>query len=113
MFQGKTAAIAESDQGFLNQWLAGLPTVPSHYCRNTPTYQNKRFLEPGATIANLHREYKDAANGSGHRAVCMKLFSEAFHKLNFSVFVPWNDQCDQCLSAKHGNINNETYLTHI
>ena len=111
-FQGKTTTIAESDQNFLNQWISGLPTVPSHYCRNTPTYQNKKFLEPGTTVANLHKVYKDAADTSGHRAVCIKLFSEAFHKLNFSVFQPRKDQCDLCLSAKHGNVDNETYLAH-
>ncbi len=113
LFLGKTAPIAEVDQGFLDQWLAGLPTVPSHYCRNTPAYQKKKFLEPGTTLANLHKQYKKAAEDSGHRAVCSKIFSEAFHRLNYSVFIPRKDQCDTCISAKHGNIDNETYLAHI
>ena len=53
LFLGKTAPIAEVDQGFLDQRLASLPTVPSHYCRNTPAYQKKKFFEPGTTLAKL------------------------------------------------------------
>ncbi len=82
-------------------------------CRNTPAYQKKKFLEPGTTLANLHKQYKKVAEDSGHRAVCSKIFSEAFHRLNYSVFIPRKDQCDTCISAKHGNIDNETYLAHI
>ena len=113
LFSGKTCSITQEDKAFLSKWLEGLPVVPSHYCRNTPSYQNKRFLEPGTTIANLHHEYRKAAEQGGHRSVCIKIFSETFHDLNYSVFIPRKDQCDICVSTKHGNTDEATYKAHI
>jgi hypothetical protein len=110
---GKTQPISEKDKTFLKNWLTSLPVVPSHYCRSAPTYQDKRFLEPGTTIVNLYQEYKKASEESGHRSVCYKIFSKTFRELNFSVFIPRKDQCDVCVSAKHGNITDEEYQTHI
>ncbi len=112
-FEGKTAPISESDQSFLKEWLGSLPTVPSHYCRNTPSYQNKKFLEPDVTISGLHAEYKKAAAAGGKRVVNIKTFSETFHNLNYSVFTPRKDQCDTCVAAKYGNQNEADYLAHI
>jgi hypothetical protein len=95
------------------EWLGDLPTVPSHYWRNTPAYEKKKFLEPGTTLAQLHRDYKQAAEDSGHRAVCRKIFDGIFHQMNYSIFIPRKDQCDTCISAKHGNIDQESYQAHI
>jgi hypothetical protein len=78
-------SISEEDKTFLN-WLTSLPVVPSHYCRSAPTYQDKRFLEPGTTIVNLYQEYKKASEESGRRSACSKIFSKTFRELNFSVF---------------------------
>ena len=112
-FSGKTAVVAEVDKILLVKWLENLPTVPSHYCRNSPAYQEKKFLEPGTTLAQLHRDYKQAAEDGGYRAVCIKIFNEIFHKLNYSIFIPRKDQCDTCISAKHGNIDEDSYQSHI
>ncbi|KAJ8043486.1 hypothetical protein HOLleu_10590 [Holothuria leucospilota] len=57
---------------YLTGWLKGLPTADSHYCRNTPTYQNKKFLYPGITL-NLHREYSEAVAAAGVRAASYNL----------------------------------------
>ena len=111
--EGKTVPIAESDQTFLNEWLGKLPTVPSHYCRNTPSYQNKKFLEPDVTISGLHTEYKKAAAAAGKRVINVKTFNETFHNLNYSVFRPRKDQCDTCVGAKYGNRSEADYLAHI
>ena len=35
----------EIDTNYLKQWLLEVPCIDSHYCRKTPTYQGKRFIE--------------------------------------------------------------------
>ncbi|CAB3985083.1 Hypothetical predicted protein [Paramuricea clavata] len=89
---GKTAVLGEADKNYLIKWFEKLPTLPSHYCRSTPANQEKKFPEPGTTLNQLHRDYKQAAedDGSGQK-----------------------DQCDTCISAKHGNIDQESYQAHI
>ena len=110
---GKCAKVNDLDNKFLTDWLNGLPTVESHYCRNSPTYREKKFLYPGTTIANLHREYKMEADKKGVRAVELTYFTNRFHEGKFSVFIPRKDQCDVCYSFKYGNISKEDYDTHI
>ncbi|XP_014664078.1 PREDICTED: gamma-aminobutyric acid type B receptor subunit 2-like [Priapulus caudatus] len=41
------------------------------------------------------------------------LKSKQFHSQNYAVFIPKKDQCDICVSYKHGNIDEETYNAHI
>lgn len=101
----------EKDTNYLKQWLSGLPSLPSHYCRSA--YKDRKFLYPGTTIAHLHVEYKAAAETAGNRVVCLTKFSEIFHEENYSVFIPRKDQCDVCVSAKHGNIDDATHQAHI
>ena len=113
IFSGKTCTISKEDKTFLTKWLAGLPVVPSHYCRSAPSYKDKKFLEPGTTIANLHREYKSSADENGFRSVSIKIFSQTFHEMNYSVFIPRKDQCDVCISANHGNTDEATYQAHL
>ena len=43
----------------------------------------------------------------------MKVFNVIFHQLNYSIFIPRKDQCDTCISAKHGNIDEVSYDAHI
>jgi hypothetical protein len=112
-FLGKTAVLGKADKNYLIKWFEKLPTVPSHYCRSTPAYQEKKFLEPGTTLNQLHRDYKQAAEDDGYKAVGIKLFNETFHKLKYSIFIPRKDQCDTCISAKHGKIDQESYQAHI
>ncbi|KAJ8369537.1 hypothetical protein SKAU_G00095650 [Synaphobranchus kaupii] len=61
---GITAYVEEKDTDFLKQWLSGLPSLPSHYCRSA--YKDKKFLYPGTTIVNLHEEYQAAAETAGN-----------------------------------------------
>lgn len=112
-FSGKGAPIPAEVSAFVNDWLSDLPTVDSHYCRKVDTYKDKKFLHPGTTIANLHREYKQAAVIAGVRAVGIKFFSGRFHDGKYSVFIPRKDQCDVCVSFKHGNLNKTDYDAHI
>ena len=102
----------DAEKCFLSYWLQELPTVDSHYCRNTPSYQNKKFLYPGTTIAQLQRDYTKAAEDNGTRALSIATFTEVFHEQSYSVFIPRKDRCDVCESFKHGNITQEVYDAH-
>ena len=93
------------------QWI--LSTVDSHYCRNNPAYKDKKFLYPGTIIANLHHEYQEAAETAGVRVVGITYFSEVFHEEKYSIFIPCHDQCDVCVSFKHGNLNQANHEAHI
>ncbi|KAK7449366.1 hypothetical protein BaRGS_00040017 [Batillaria attramentaria] len=110
---GKHAPLSEEDAGFLKAWLAELPTVPSHYCRNVPSYQNKHFLFPGTTISQLHDQYKKDASAAGKRSIGYDAFSKTFRAMDYSIFVPRKDQCDLCTSAKHGNVEEEKIRAHM
>ena len=57
--------ISDADQTFLKEWLSGLSTALSHYCRQVPSYQDKKFLESGTVLSDLHKEYQKAAGKSG------------------------------------------------
>ena len=110
---GKHAKLETCVTDFLKDWLKDLPTVDSHYCRSTATYKNKRFLHPGTTISQLHREYEQAAATVEVRAVGIPHFTDVFHEENYSVFIPRKDQCDVCVSFKHGNISKVEYDAHV
>lgn len=71
---GPHMPISDADQTFLKEWLSGLPTVPSHYCRQVPSYQDKKFVEPGTVLSDLHKEYQKAAGKSGARVVSETYF---------------------------------------
>ena len=45
--------------------------------------------------------------------VCSAIFSHVFHAMKFSVFIPRKDQCDVCVSFKHGNTAQPAYTAHI
>lgn len=110
---GKCVKVTKTQDSFLDQWLQGVPTVDSHYCRSSPTYKNKRFIYPGGSIAALYREYKVEAEKSGQRVLSQAYFNEAFHKQNMSVFIPRKDQCDTCISYKHGQISKTAHEEHL
>ncbi len=88
-----------------NRFIPLLPQIPS--------YQDKNFLEPGTVISDLYKEYQKAAGKSGARVVSETNFRKVFTEQKYSVFVPKKDQCDVCISAKVGNIDQETLTTHM
>ncbi|KAJ4939628.1 hypothetical protein JOQ06_029072 [Pogonophryne albipinna] len=97
---GPHMPISDADQTFLKEWLSGLPTVAFHYCRQVPSYQDKKFVEPGTVLSDLHKEYQKAAGKSGARVVSETYFRKVFSEQKYSVFVPKKDQCDVCIGAK-------------
>ena len=70
-------------------------------------------MYPGTTIVNLHAEYQNSAEAVGFRVVCQVRFREVFHQENYSVFIPRKDQCDICVSAKHGNIDDSIFQARL
>lgn len=110
---GKHTKVETDVKDFLKNWLRDLPSVDSHYCRSTATYKDKKFLYQGTTISQLHCEYGQAAATAGVRAVGIQYFTAVFHEENYSVFIPRKDQCDVCVSFKHGNISKAAYHAHV
>ncbi|KAI4815154.1 hypothetical protein KUCAC02_005316 [Chaenocephalus aceratus] len=110
---GPHMPISDADQTFLKEWLSGLPTVPSHYSRQVPSYQDKKCVEPGTVLSDLHKEYQKAAGKSGARVVSETYFRKVFSEQKYSVSVPKKDQCDVCIGAKVGNIDQDTLTTHM
>lgn len=66
--QGKHSKLETDVKDFLKDWFRDLPTVDSHYCRNTDTYKDKKFLHHGTTISQLHWECQQPATIAGVRA---------------------------------------------
>ena len=91
-----------------------LATVPSHYCRSSPTYADKKFLPNGTTISALHEIPKRHTKAALEkiRAVGITKFTEAFHRKNLSVFIPRKDQCDVCVGHGSGNVEDGEFRAH-
>ncbi|KAJ4943895.1 hypothetical protein JOQ06_006388 [Pogonophryne albipinna] len=77
---GPHMPISDADQTFLKEWLSGLPTVPSHYCSQVPAYQDKKFVEPGTVLSDLHKEYQKAAGKSGARVAMKPVLPRVAHQ---------------------------------
>lgn len=96
-------APVDDEREMCRQYLARLATVEAHYLRNHPSYREKKFLEPGTSIANLYREYKSEAEGAQRKPISQTSFRYLFTQEKMSVFVPRKDQCEICETAKAGN----------
>jgi len=82
---GKNAKLETDVIDVLKDWLKDLPTVDSHYCRSRATYKDKKFLLPGTTISQLHREYQQAAATAGVRAVGIQHFTRVMFVFHSSM----------------------------
>ena len=109
---GKTAPPAAEDSKFLEDWIRSIPTVPSHYCRQADTYQDKQFFEPGTSQVGLHSQYQEAAAQAGRRVFSINTFSAKLKSMKYSVFVPKKDQCTVCIQGKNRSISQAEYDTH-
>ena len=103
-------ASKEDDITYLLEFLDSLATVPSHYCR--AAYADRKFLEPGTTLASIYEEYKAKAQADDITPLSYTTFQTKFKANKFSVFVPRKDQCDVCLRGRHGHITQEELERH-
>lgn len=97
----------------LLDWLNAIPFVPSHYCRKSDTYAEKKFIYPGKNLTTLYQEYCSSAEAINLKPASDCYFNVRFKELNLSVFRPRKDLCDLCISAKEGNISPEEHAMHI
>ena len=98
---------------FLIEWLEQIPTMDSHYCRNIPSYKDKKIFYPGTTQAQLHHEYQKAAETAYVRSASIFYFSQIILENNYSIFSPRKDLCDVCISFQNDNLSKEAYDYHI
>lgn len=99
------------DHKYVEKFLAGLPKMPSHYCR---AKTSREYLEPiFSNMTQLYRTYRENCELEVRECLGRKLFDKLFLKLNLSLFHPKKDQCDDCCSHKTGNITDEEYAQHV
>ncbi|MEL7308194.1 MAG: hypothetical protein AAGK05_10210 [Pseudomonadota bacterium] len=110
---GPTRKVSEDERNFLERFLMNLPTVDSHYCRNSATYKDKKFLYPGTKLQDIYERYQEESNKANLRSVSLTYFRYVFTQMNFSVFIPKKDQCDTCIGFKMGSVERDRYETHI
>jgi hypothetical protein len=109
---GRQARISEEDGKFLETFIKAIPTVPSHYCRSSEAYADKKFFESDVTEADLYREYQTRAGETGHRVLSDCVFSKKLKAMDYSAFKPKKDQCSTCLAKKLGNIPEVEFQRH-
>lgn len=109
---GTRRPIEERDQNYLVRFLDSLAAVPSHYCRNSPTYQDTKFLDANTRLSKVYRKYKRRAERQGYRAVSMTLFRETLKVKKIRVFRPRKDFCDKCKQYEKGNLSQDEYNAH-
>ena len=94
LLSGKSSKMTPEENKFLIEWLEQIPTMDLHYCRNIPSYRDKKFFYPGTTQAQLHREYQKAAETANVRSASIFYFSQIIQENNYSIFSPRKDLCD-------------------
>ena len=85
--------------------------MESHYCRNTESYRNKRFLYTGTSVTYIYKDYCDA-NIYAFRV--FDFFSSHVSLLKPQcIFVPRKDQCELCIRSNLGTLSEESQRKHI
>jgi len=103
LYLGKRAKITHKERMNIVNWLDKQPTVDWYYCRSTPTYQNKNFLQDFAS---------EPISGNSWVVKC-SIVQQGVLQRKSSVFILRKDQCGTCVSFKHGNMTGEQYQEHI
>lgn len=95
---------------FLKEFLANLPKMPSHYCRQSTA---KMYLEPiFHTVADLYKVYNEKCKERAVKAMGRTVFTEVVKEMNIGLFQPRKDQCDICCSFEAGNLSTEEWNAH-
>ena len=102
----------ESRKKDVEDWLATLPKVPSHYCRSSTsyTYVENTFLSK----SNMHKEYCRflISQDESKKPVSRPVFVKILKKLKIAIHKPRKDQCDVCYGFKNGNISQDEFDEH-
>ncbi|GFN74480.1 hypothetical protein PoB_000098600 [Plakobranchus ocellatus] len=101
---------SSSSRSAIKEFLASLPSVPSHYCRKSST---KKYLESSFNSkADIFRLYKDWCRKKKIGFASRQVFINEFDEGNFAIFRTRKDQCDLCGAHDEGNVDEATYAVH-
>lgn len=102
-------ALLDRKLGLL-MFLMDYPKMDSHYCRKDT---GKEYLETThQTLTDLYKDYSDICTHDSSAPLSFPVFSGTMKNLNYSLFKPRKDQCDQCIGYKVGTFNADEYRQH-
>lgn len=78
----------------LKQFLALLPTLPSHY--NRANSSKKYLARDVESVAELFQIYKKTEEEAGRKPFQRSKFFEEFSNSNYRIYVPLRDRCETC-----------------
>lgn len=91
-------------------FLIDYPKLESHYCRKDT--EKEYFETTHQTLTDLYKQYADLCKQDDSLPLSFPVFSGTLKNLNFCIFKPRKDQCDQCIGYKTGNLSIEKFLEH-
>uniref|UniRef100_A0A2H1WLH6 SFRICE_019922 n=1 Tax=Spodoptera frugiperda TaxID=7108 RepID=A0A2H1WLH6_SPOFR len=113
MKERETTEVIEKEpkRELAKKYLAALPKLPSHYCRQSTS---KLYLEPIIqSKSQLYRLYVDYSASENKPVASRKVFESVLFEENIGLFQPKKDACDLCCAHKVGNLSDEQYAKHI
>lgn len=91
-------------------FLIDFPKLESHYCRKDT--EKEYFETTHQTLTDLYQQYVEVCKQNDSLPLSFPVFSGTLKNLNFCIFKPRKDQCDQCIRYKTGNVSIEQFLEH-
>lgn len=108
--QGEKYKEYQRRKDYLREFLIKFPKLESHYCRKD---SEKKYLQTEhRTITALYRDYGNFCESDNCRKLSITVFSNMLKSLNYSLFKPRKDQCDDCVAYKVGNLTEIEFRNH-
>lgn len=110
----RTKALNETKINQIKTFLAAVPKVPSHYCRQSTSrvYVDVDYKSWMNLYVTFEQFFIDNRIPPKEKPT-YKCFLNVVHEQNLGIYQPKKDQCDLCYAYKNKNIQEEEYQTHI
>lgn len=97
-------------KNYLRDFLVKFPKLESHYCRKD---SEKEYLQTEhRTITDVYNDYAKFCAIDTQNKLSITTFSKMLKALNYSLFKPRKDQCDDCVAYKVGNLPETEFRKH-
>lgn len=110
MRQSATHLKNQERKNHLRRFLIKLPKLESHYCRKDT--KKEYFQTEHRSYSDIYIDYVDFCKEDNIKSVSKSIFTKMIKKLNYSIFKPRKDQCDDCVAYKVGNLSELNYRKH-
>lgn len=95
---------------YLREFLIKCPKLESHYCRKDT--EKEYFQTEHRTLTALYGDYVKFCEEDHCVKMSIPVFSKMIKKLNYSLFKPRKDQCDDCSAYRVGNLTETEFRNH-